>query len=50
MRLLLGLDLGTTTLTALALDAATGRVLATVTVPNSCEVTSADDKRRGRCE
>jgi sugar (pentulose or hexulose) kinase len=47
---LIGLDLGTTTLTTLALDATTGRVLASVTRANACEVTSAADKRRGRSE
>ena len=50
MPLLIGLDLGTTTLTALALDADSGRVVRCVTRPNSCEITSAADKRRGRSE
>ncbi|OGG51320.1 MAG: hypothetical protein A3F84_02960 [Candidatus Handelsmanbacteria bacterium RIFCSPLOWO2_12_FULL_64_10] len=46
----LGLDVGTTTITALALDAASGEVVAVRTVPNACEVTSPEDRRRGRSE
>lgn len=46
----LGLDLGTTTITALILDANTGVVEGVRTVPNRCEVTSALDGYRGRSE
>ena len=46
----LGLDIGTTTLTALVLDAACGQVVAVRTVGNACEVTDAADRRRGRSE
>lgn len=50
MPLLIGLDLGTTTLTALALDAQTGRVARCVTRPNNCDVTARADRERGRSE
>ncbi len=50
MSVVVGLDLGTTTLTALALAADSGDVLARVTVPNRAETTSAADKARGRSE
>src|SRR5262245_23005405 len=50
MPTVLGIDLGTTTLTALALDAATGEVLACCTRPNRAETTSPQDKARGRLE
>lgn len=47
MTLSVGLDLGTTTVTALALDLATGRVAGRVTRPNACEVAPG---RPGRSE
>lgn len=50
MPLLIGLDLGTTTITALAIDAGTGKVARIATRPNTCEVTAPDDKRKGRSE
>jgi sugar (pentulose or hexulose) kinase len=50
MSIVLGLDLGTTTITALALDARSGDLLGRVTVPNHAETTSADDRVRGRSE
>lgn len=46
----LGLDVGTTTITALALDAGSGEVAAVRTIPNACEVTSEADRQRGRSE
>ena len=46
----LGLDVGTTTLTALVLDVDAGEVMAVRTVPNTCEVTSENDRARGRSE
>lgn len=50
MPLTLGLDLGTTTITALALDVSSGEIIARNTVPNDAEVTSQADKARGRSE
>lgn len=50
MAIVIGVDIGTTTLTALALDAATGDVAACETVANDAEITSAADKARGRSE
>ncbi len=49
MPLVLGLDLGTTTITALALDAG-GGVAASQTVANTGEITPAADRARGRSE
>ena len=46
----LGLDIGTTTVTALLLDVDSGKVLSVATLPNDSEVTSAGDKTRGRSE
>jgi sugar (pentulose or hexulose) kinase len=46
----LGLDIGTTTVTALVLDVDSGKVLSVATLPNDSEVTSAADKARGRSE
>ena len=46
----LGLDVGTTTLTGLVLDVDTGEVVAVRTVPNTCEVTSTDDRTQGWSE
>jgi sugar (pentulose or hexulose) kinase len=50
MPLILGLDLGTTTVTALALDTDSGEIVARQTVANSAEITIPDDKARGRSE
>lgn len=50
MPALIGLDLGTTTITALALDAATGQVVRSATRQNTCDITSPDDRRHGRSE
>ena len=50
MAISLGLDLGTTTITALAVDVADGQVAARFTLSNDAEVTAADDKIRGRSE
>lgn len=46
----LGLDVGTTTVTAVVLDGATGSVVGSGSVPNAAEVTSTRDKKRGRSE
>lgn len=50
MPITLGVDVGTTTITALALDTATGLVLASATLPNNAETTAPADKARGRSE
>ena len=50
MTLALGIDIGTTTITCLALDAANSAVRATETVPNDAEITSTSDKTMGRSE
>jgi sugar (pentulose or hexulose) kinase len=50
MPLVLGIDVGTTTITALALDAANGAVLAVCTAPNAAETTAPADKIRGNSE
>jgi sugar (pentulose or hexulose) kinase len=50
MSVVVGIDLGTTTITALALSTESGDILATVTVPNGAEITSPDDKARGRSD
>jgi sugar (pentulose or hexulose) kinase len=50
MPLALGLDLGTTTLTALALDLETGEQAGCVTAGNTGEITSLEDKPLGRSE
>ena len=46
----LGLDIGTTHITALALDIGSGDVLATYSLRNASEITSVADKARGRSE
>ncbi len=46
----LGLDVGTSHLTALAVDAATGEVLARRSLANAAETTSPEEARRGRSE
>jgi sugar (pentulose or hexulose) kinase len=50
MAIVLGLDVGTTTITCLALDTASGSVLAVETAQNDAEITSSADKARGRSE
>ncbi|MCW5853571.1 MAG: hypothetical protein KIT87_26130 [Anaerolineae bacterium] len=50
MPITLGLDIGTTTMTALALDAHSGHVLARATRPNEANITTAEDRARGRSE
>lgn len=50
MALVLGVDIGTTSITALALDAAAGAVRGKVTRANQAESTAADDRQRGRSE
>lgn len=45
-----GLDIGTTHITALVLDAERGDVTAVVEAPNETEITAAPDKARGRSE
>jgi sugar (pentulose or hexulose) kinase len=50
MAILLGIDIGTTTLTALALDADSGAVVALATTANQAEITSPADKARGYTE
>ena len=50
MAVVIGIDLGTTTVTALALDARTGDIAATATAPNTAEITSPADRARGRSE
>jgi sugar (pentulose or hexulose) kinase len=48
--LYLGLDIGTTHITALALDVESGAILASQSVPNSTQTTSPADQARGRSE
>jgi sugar (pentulose or hexulose) kinase len=50
MKIVLGLDLGTTSLTALALDVERGEVLARHTLAHQAESTSAEDRQRGFSE
>jgi len=50
MALVVGVDVGTTTITALAVDPATGAIQASATTTNTVEVTSNADKARGRSE
>jgi sugar (pentulose or hexulose) kinase len=50
MSVVIGIDLGTTTITALALDAQTREIVATATAPNAAETTSAPDRARGYSE
>ena len=46
----IGVDLGTTSVTALLLDTASGDVLARQTAPNDAETTTAEDHAMGRSE
>ncbi len=50
MPLALGLDVGTTTITALAVDSDTGQVAAFATAANQADVTAPADRARGRSE
>jgi sugar (pentulose or hexulose) kinase len=50
MPVTIGIDAGTTTITALALDADGGQVLALATARNDAEITPAADRARGRSE
>jgi sugar (pentulose or hexulose) kinase len=50
MPLLLGVDIGTTTITGLALDTESGGLAAVHTTANDGDTTSAADKTRGRSE
>ena len=48
--LYLGIDVGTTHITALALDVESGAILASQSVPNNTQTTSSEDQARGRSE
>src|SRR5262249_10521341 len=50
MPVTLGIDLGTTTIAALALDTDSGAVVAHSAHPNDAEITSSTDKARGYSE
>lgn len=50
MSVVIGIDLGTATITALALSTESGDVLATATLPNTADITSPADRARGRSE
>src|SRR5262249_51356134 len=50
MPIILGVDLGTTKITALTLETGRGDVLACATAPNQAEITSPADKARGYSE
>lgn len=50
MPLLIGVDLGTTTTTAIAVDADSGEVVAKATGGTAAPMTSQDDRRKGRSE
>jgi sugar (pentulose or hexulose) kinase len=50
MTVLISVDLGTTTITAVALDATTGQLRARSTRPNEAEITTAADKALGYSE
>jgi sugar (pentulose or hexulose) kinase len=50
MPIILGVDLGTTKITALAMETGRGDVLARAAAPNQAEITSPADKARGYCE
>ncbi len=50
MPIVLGVDIGTTTLTALAVDTASGEILARCTKSHEAESTTPEDKARGRSE
>src|SRR5262249_61793011 len=50
MPIVLGVDLGTTKITAVALDTGSGEMVACHSAPNRAETTSATDKADGHCE
>jgi sugar (pentulose or hexulose) kinase len=50
MPLVLGIDLGTTKITALALDTNRGDIVASSALPNQAEITHSEDKSRGFSE
>jgi sugar (pentulose or hexulose) kinase len=50
MPIVLGVDLGTTKITSLAVDANTGAILAVATAANDANITSETDRGRGRSE
>jgi sugar (pentulose or hexulose) kinase len=50
MAIVLGVDLGTTKISALALDCSTGAVLASRSAVNDAETTTLADRTRGQCE
>jgi sugar (pentulose or hexulose) kinase len=50
MPVTIGLDIGTTTITALALDGQGGEILASATAANEAEITAPSDKARGFSE
>jgi sugar (pentulose or hexulose) kinase len=50
MPLVLGLDLGTTKITAVAVDTRSGELAACCTLPNHADITAAADKSRGYSE
>jgi len=50
MPITIGIDIGTTTITALALDAERGDVVASVTAANDAQMTNAAEKGRSRSE
>lgn len=50
MSLLLGIDLGTTTTTAIAVDAESGKVAGKATGNTASSISTADDRRQGRSE
>ncbi|MBY0524790.1 MAG: hypothetical protein K2R98_15405 [Gemmataceae bacterium] len=50
MPLVLGIDLGTTTITALVLDAQTGTIRTSETTQNTSAITASADKSHGRSE
>src|SRR5262245_9880534 len=50
MSLVVSVDIGTTSITALALDVGSGAVVARHTLLNTAETTRPDDKARGRSE
>jgi sugar (pentulose or hexulose) kinase len=50
MSIVLGIDIGTSTITALALDTSRGEILAVATAANQAETTAEEDKARGCSE
>ncbi|MDA0748862.1 MAG: FGGY family carbohydrate kinase, partial [bacterium] len=46
----LGVDIGTTTVTALGMEVETGEVVSVQTAANACEITTVADRKRGRSE